>query len=493
MSQSSNIEWTDATWNPVRGCTKISPGCAHCYAETFAERFRGVKGHPYEVGFNLRMVPDKLAEPLTWKKSRRVFVNSMSDLFQDGVPDEFIDRVFATMALAPQHTFQVLTKRAERMRAYVESRQPPNVAVHIHAILTNVESDAATPETPWPLPNVWLGVSVENQHFADMRIPLLLQTPAAVRFISAEPLLDAIDLSTFLPVDTIGGVELEHWLDWVIVGGESGPGARPFNVEWARSIVEQCKAGGVPVFVKQLGAHPYRQFSVNGGTFTDPMLDPRLRSRKGGDPSEWPEDLRVRPVSRSEDLMRFFDDDNIGAYLDDIGHRAEKTKDGKELKLVDLTLRVQPFTAELAGSLDPDVRALLFSLSDATPKAKLKEVRFRLTVPKQQLLIRLLPELAEQIVLCDCEITDVRARTEKGIDGYGLVFYVTYGPASPHELEYVCDWLTQQRFVTFQPQQPALDFAAREPDEETKAPRRRGRPRAVDAGDELRPGVHAEH
>ncbi len=195
--------------------------------------------------------------------------------------------------------------------------------------------------------------------------------------------------------------------------------------------------------------------------------------------------------------MRLFDDDRIGCYLDDIGHRLEKTKDGKEIKVVDLTLRVQPFTPELAVSLDPDVRALLFSMTDATPKPKLKEVRFNLTVPRQQLAIALLPELAEQLVLCDCDVSGVRARSEKGVDGFGLVFYVSYGPASPRELEYVCDWPTQQRFITFQPQQPALDFAAKEPgDDEALEPARRAAPRnarTVAKGDELRPGVHAEH
>jgi protein gp37 len=170
------IEWTDATWNPVRGCTKVSPGCKNCYAETFAERWRGVPGHAYEQGFDLRLVPEKLDEPLRWKKPRRIFVNSMSDLFQEGVPDDLHRDVFAVMALAPQHTFQVLTKRADRMRDYCRS-----------AIRVRPAGDRAS--VAWPLPNVWLGVSVENQHFADERIPLLLQTPAAVRFISAEPLL----------------------------------------------------------------------------------------------------------------------------------------------------------------------------------------------------------------------------------------------------------------------------------------------------------------
>jgi hypothetical protein len=192
--------------------------------------------------------------------------------------------------------------------------------------------------------------------------------------------------------------------------------------------------------------------------------------------------------------MRLFDDDNVGCYLDHIGHKIDDI-DGHEIKLVDLTLRLQPLTPELALSLDPDVRAYLFSLSDATPKSKLKAVHFRLPIPKQQLLIRMLPELAEQIVFCDCEITDVRARTQKNVDGWALVFHVLYGPASPRELEYVCEWLTQQRFITFQPQQPALDFAAKdEADVPPSPPRRgRGRPRVVEAGDEIRPGVHAEH
>jgi hypothetical protein len=196
--------------------------------------------------------------------------------------------------------------------------------------------------------------------------------------------------------------------------------------------------------------------------------------------------------------MRLFDDDAIGCYLDHIDHRVEKAKDGQEYKLVVLRLRVQPFTPELAVSLDPDVRALLFSMGDATPKPKLKAVSFALTIPKQQLTIAPLPELDGSLVLGDCAITNVRARTEKGVDGFGLVFYVSYGPASPRELEYVCDWLTQQRFVSFHPQQPALDFAGkREPDEAPAPPRRgRGRPRTgppIQEGDVLRPDVHAEH
>jgi len=331
MSQLSNIEWTDATWNPVRGCTKVSPGCANCYAETFAERWRGVKGHPYEQGFDLRLVPEKLAEPLSWKKPRRVFVNSMSDLFQDGVPDEYIDQVCAVMALTPQHTYQVLTKRAERMRAYME-RGPIGVFAHFDRLAyerhvlaheRDWETDALI---PWPLPNVWLGVSVENQHFADQRIPLLLDTPAAVRFISAEPLLEAIDINEYLegreehgtpfsdpPARTVGGcIGWTPALDWVIVGGESGHGARPFNIAWARSIVAQCEAAGVPCFVKQLGAVPIldEQLWRDGDglpTGHVRLLSARnhrrcpagsvpiaLFSRKGGNMAEWPEDLRIR-------------------------------------------------------------------------------------------------------------------------------------------------------------------------------------------------------
>jgi protein gp37 len=192
---------------------------------------------------------DRLDQPLRWTKPRKVFVNSMSDLFHEDVPDAFIDRVFAVMALAPQHTFQILTKRAERMREYMSGRRTRrgDRAVRPHE---RRAPRIAKGSYSWPLPNVWLGVSVENQHFADERIPLLLQTPAAVRFISAEPLLGPVDLAHWLDDIPSGS----RRLDWVIVGGESGPGARPFDLAWARSIVQQCQAAGVPVFVKQLGA-----------------------------------------------------------------------------------------------------------------------------------------------------------------------------------------------------------------------------------------------
>lgn len=294
MSQNSTIEWTEATWNPVRGCTKVSPGCAHCYAETFAERWRGIPGHPYEQGFDLRLVPEKLEEPLRVRKPTTFFVNSMSDLFQDGVPWSFIEQVFDVMQQTPRHTYQVLTKRAENMRLFCEYW-----AFHHDG----------------PLPNVWLGVSVENQHFADERIPLLLQTPAAVRFISAEPLLGPVNLHKALcnkvradvvtPSD-VWGAECNSagMVDWVIVGGESGPGARPFDLDWGRSIVDQCGRAGVAVFVKQIGARWFDRVSrtaVRGSVCVS--IDDARRvtwikpsSSKGGDMAEWPEDLRVRQM-----------------------------------------------------------------------------------------------------------------------------------------------------------------------------------------------------
>ena len=219
MSEHSSIEWTDATWNPVRGCTKISPGCAHCYAETFAERFRGVPGHPYEQGFDLRFVPEKLREPLRWKSPRRVFVNSMSDLFHDDVPADYVAKVAGVMRDADWHTFQVLTKRSRRMRT----------------LLGGELAFAGT------LPNVWWGVSVENREHGKPRIDDLRATPAIVRFLSIEPLLE--DLGT---LDLSG-------IHWVIVGGESGPGSRPMEKAWIVSLLEQCRAAKIPFFFKQWG------------------------------------------------------------------------------------------------------------------------------------------------------------------------------------------------------------------------------------------------
>ena len=219
MSVQSKIEWTDATWNPVRGCTKISPGCAHCYAEVFAERFRGVKGHPYEYGFDLRLVPEKLEEPLRWKSPKTIFVNSMSDLFHEAVPDDYILKVAEVMVRADWHIFQVLTKRAERMERLVNSK------LRFAAARTNV----------------WWGVSVENKRHGLPRVDQLKAASVEVRFLSIEPLLE-----------DLGELDLEG-IAWVIVGGESGPGARPMRREWVLSIRDQCQRANVPFFFKQWG------------------------------------------------------------------------------------------------------------------------------------------------------------------------------------------------------------------------------------------------
>jgi protein gp37 len=219
MSLNSHIESTDATWNPVRGCTKISPGCKHCYAETFAERFRGVKGHPYEQGFDLRLVPAKLTEPLAWRSPKLVFVTSMSDLFQDGVPDDYIEAVCRVMVTAKWHTFQVLTKRSARLKELLSGRL----------------RFAAGQE------HIWRGVSVEDRQYGLPRIDNLRAAPAKVRFLSIEPLLE--DLGRF---------DLAK-ISWAIVGGESGHGARPMQKDWVVSVRDQCLESRVPFFFKQWG------------------------------------------------------------------------------------------------------------------------------------------------------------------------------------------------------------------------------------------------
>lgn len=355
----TKIQWADRTWNVVRGCSLVSAGCTNCYAQRHAHRFSG-KGQPYagltrmtEHGpvwtGKIRLVSEALEEPLRWRKPCRVFVNSMADLFAEDVPDDFIYRVFAIMALSPEHTFQILTKRPERMRRFLTEPvkgewagrafhedgpmshaefqmldEIPNALRHYarlgkpfaHALnRASMWQDAHYPDGEgfmrcWPLPNVWLGVSVEDQKTADARIPILLNAPAAVRFVSAEPLLERIELrdgwrnggcrhcsySGYLDSDVAGWVQcsccMPHCrdesfakLDWVIVGGESGPHARPCPVEWIRDIVRQCKAARTPCFVKQLGAGP--KWDRDESTRY-------LRDRKGGDMDEWPEDLRVR-------------------------------------------------------------------------------------------------------------------------------------------------------------------------------------------------------
>ena len=360
MSSGSGIEWTEATWNPVTGCTRVSAGCDHCYAVTMTHRLEamerarrprngtenGRKAKPGEKYVGLTVVNPRgdrhfngnvktheaaLEIPLRWRKGRRIFVNSMADLFHEKVPFDFIDRVFAVMALCPQHTFQVLTKRPERMAEYMgvhvgicgvrrfdrfkESGRHGAVMGSAHFQIPGGEEA----DFDWPLPNVWLGTSVENQAAADERIPHLLKCPAAVRFLSVEPILGPVDLSAFfggpyvgLPGDVVHA-SYNFGIGWVICGGESGANARPFDVAWARSLREQCKAAGVPFFMKQMGTMVHcRNDHVSdwldeigmGLDYVDTIEtrmqgDPvrvLLKDRKGVDMSEWPEDLRVREM-----------------------------------------------------------------------------------------------------------------------------------------------------------------------------------------------------
>lgn len=331
MTGKTSIEWATAVWNPTTGCTRVSAGCNNCYAFALHDKRHLVNraaakewdrasncipsgdGTPqgildvaraadaklpypkqYDRPFSrVQLLPDRLDDPLRHRKPERYFVDSMADLFHDDVPDDFIQRVFITMGMAKQHTFLVLTKRPERMRAFVND------------VWFRYEHAVSDPAERYPvLPNVWLGTSVEDQAAADERIPHLLATPAAVRFLSCEPLLGPVDLSRALYVGVEGGVDFAHspskLLDWVIVGGESGERARPMNVLWVNDLVEQCRAVGVAVFVKQLGAKPYTN-RITGPSTNDLTLTRtsfRLRDRKGGDMAEWPEDLRVREFPR---------------------------------------------------------------------------------------------------------------------------------------------------------------------------------------------------
>lgn len=319
MSKTS-IEWTQGddgspgvTWNPTRGCTRVSEGCRNCYAERFAARMpwgeafaQMTPAGPRWTGV-VRLIPEKLTDPLHWRKPRRVFVNSTSDLFHEALPDMDIAQAFAVMVAARQHTYQILTKRPHRMRAWIEWARRERHFVG-----------------RWPLPNVWLGVSVEDQATADVRISILMETPAAKRFVSYEPALGPVDFDGDAhdgpgwlrgyhaePVHACGGDEeacrtrcpepeqtQNERLDWIIVGGESGPGARPFDLAWARETIRQCRASGVAVFFKQAGARPRdtdRCESCLDKSIcwcVDSIVE--LRDSKGGDPSEWPVDLRVR-------------------------------------------------------------------------------------------------------------------------------------------------------------------------------------------------------
>jgi protein gp37 len=243
MSLDSSIEWTDATWNPVRGCTKISPGCKHCYAETFAERFRGVKRHPYEQGFDLRLVPEKVAEPLRWRAPKTIFVNSMSDLFHDAVPDDYIVAVVKVMVAANWHTYQVLTKRSDRIQRLLNSK------------LKFAASQS----------HIWWGVSVEDRAYGVPRIKDLQAANAAMRFLSVEPLLE-----------DIGTLDLQG-INWMIVGGESGPGARPMEKEWVLSLKKQCREADVAFFFKQWGGVRKKTAGrmLNGRTYDE--FPPRIQ------------------------------------------------------------------------------------------------------------------------------------------------------------------------------------------------------------------------
>lgn len=300
MADRSKIEWTQATWNPVTGCTKVSPGCDHCYAETFAERWRGTEGHHFENGFDVQLRPERLDQPLKWKKPRRIFVNSMSDLFHESVPDKFIGQVFETMGAAKQHTFQLLTKRHGRMRSLLRrwSMHAEKRGCRCPAGQDGCSAPVDVLHGTWPLPNVWLGVSAEDQWWADVRIPALLQTPAAIRWVSVEPLINPLGLYPGRWIPPTGGgprVNLERpyedpgpALDWIVVGGESGPGARRVSPGWIRHIVEECQGSGVPVFVKQMGSVWATNTSVDGKSVR------AHGDSKGGDWEYWPEDLRIR-------------------------------------------------------------------------------------------------------------------------------------------------------------------------------------------------------
>jgi len=261
MAEHSKIEWTDSTWNPVRGCIKVSPGCKHCYAEAFAERFRGVKGHPYEQGFDLRLVPEKLTEPLLWPTPRMVFVNSMSDLFQEGVPDDYVIKVAKVMQSADWHTYQVLTKRSDRMRK----------------LLNGKLSFAAN------LPHIWWGVSVEDKRYGIPRLEDLRDSIATTRFLSVEPLLE-----------DLGALNLSG-IHWVIVGGESGPGARPLERAWVESVRSQCRKASIPFFFKQWGGVRKKAAGrkLNGRTYNElPEIRKRLQP---------PKDRRIELVNSLHD------------------------------------------------------------------------------------------------------------------------------------------------------------------------------------------------
>lgn len=368
MADNTSIEWTDATWNPITGCAVVSPGCTNCYAMKLAGT--RLRNHPSRKGLTkdtkagpvwtgeVRLNEEWLEQPLRWKKPRKIFVCAHGDLFAEGVPDEWIDKVFAIMALAPQHTFQVLTKRAERMRDYMRSAGR-------HHRLTPILDEARkmTAEVKrlpeWPLPNVWLGVSVEDQARAEQRIPALLETPAAIRWVSAEPLLGQVNLTTidvsndsFIDALNIRkwGAEIENWrgtepnweasfldwynldempdpawdilprLDWVVAGGESGPDARPMHPAWARSLRDQCAAAGVPFLFKQWGEWVPQVGAVDGWTIPDDPEISRIDHRDWED-DHWGEPYRPMWCDDIEDdTVSRVGKRRAGRKLDDVVH-----------------------------------------------------------------------------------------------------------------------------------------------------------------------------
>jgi protein gp37 len=322
----TRIEWTRRTWNPVTGCTKISPGCKHCYAERMSKRLAGRFGYPTDDPFSVTTHPDRLIEPLHWKKPSMIFVCSMGDLFHDDVPFEYIAAVFGVMAECSRHTFQLLSKRPEKVLGFFKWIECQKPSFHSRGIHRGVKFYAAkvydikgistfqvsSEEWAWPLPNVWVGVTAEDQDMLDKRIPILLRIPASVRFVSCEPLLGPIDLSEYFirfrcfeckneeifsthscpkcGSSVAGNQHFSPSLDWVIAGGEGGPGARPMHPDWARSVRDQCIAAQVPFFFKKWG----RYAPINGG-FSRP-----------GDLIHYSE-IDTEPVSMTTDQKRQVD------------------------------------------------------------------------------------------------------------------------------------------------------------------------------------------
>jgi len=317
MPGDTSIGWTDATWNPITGCVEVSSGCDNCYARTFAERWRGVPGHPYEQGFDLRLWPERLDQPIRWTKPRMIFVNSMSDLFQSGVPREFVAEVFAVMWLTRRHTYQVLTKRPKLMARMLGDEGFWNLVVDA-AERRSRDAGMTMPLTRggvMTLPNCWLGTSIESREYVG-RADSLRVTPAAVQFISAEPLLGPLIPDMCEP--TAGGLgsalsfcswsdDLDAYgdkgldltgIDWLIIGGESGPGARPIDEQWVRDLLDAARETGTVPFVKQMGAVWAREHGVKD---------------KAENPEEWPEDLRIQrwPTSADAPSQLAFDTDSV--------------------------------------------------------------------------------------------------------------------------------------------------------------------------------------